>query len=94
MIRKHIIVRDRYQITIPDEIRSELSWLKLNEVLTAYVEDGKLIIEPIARAKRKRKKEKSWEEIYKDMEMVRELMVPYNDGQDSTKLINEDRESR
>lgn len=46
-------IRQRGQLTIPDEIRERLSWVNINEAVRIKTEgDNKIIIEPYEREKK------------------------------------------
>jgi len=43
------VIRQRGQITIPDKLREELSWLQVGEVVGLVIEDDEVRVKPKAR---------------------------------------------
>lgn len=41
-----VVIRDKYQMTIPDKIREELSWVRPNTAIEVTWSDDKIILQP------------------------------------------------
>jgi bifunctional DNA-binding transcriptional regulator/antitoxin component of YhaV-PrlF toxin-antitoxin module len=79
-----IIVRDRYQITIPDLIRHNLSWLAPGKAIRLKLNKTQLLLESYE------KKTVNWTEILNQIKAIRKSM-----GNESlTAFVIKDRENR
>lgn len=78
-------IRDRWQITIPDEIRKILSWLKPESVVSVAVTAKKeLIIKPYIQEQKV-----NWKRIWEGIEQARSIKGKRGN---LSKFIIEDRE--
>ena len=60
------IIRDRYQLTIPEEIRKNLNWLKTQKVVRwVLVGEDKVLVEPYQESA------VSWPEIWENLKKVK-----------------------
>lgn len=81
------IIRDRGQLTIPDEIRQSLKWVSPNFVVQLVVfEKNKIIIEPY----KYQKKENQWQKIWEGINLARSFKGKRGD---LSKFIINDREN-
>ena len=59
-----VIIRDRYQLTIPESIRENLPWLTPGAAMHLSLVENKLIIKPY------QEKMINWKKIWKVLELV------------------------
>lgn len=79
-----IIVRDRYQITIPDLIRKKLVWLAPQRVVSIKtISKEKILIEPY------QEKNIAWDKIWQSFEKIQKSGCQFS----STSFISKDRKS-
>lgn len=84
-IQTTAIIRDRWQITIPDEIRKILSWVKPDSVVSVGVTAKKeLVIKPYIQEQKL-----NWKRIWEGIELARSLKGKRGN---LSKFIIEDRE--
>jgi len=63
------VVRDRYQITIPDEVRQLITWAQPKSIVSIKVTDGKeLVIKPF---ESKQEDKVNWEKVWKAIHEAR-----------------------
>lgn len=63
-------IRQRGQLTIPDQIRQKFSWLKENTVVTIVASPtGEIIIKPLSVSASSDKP--NWDEIWRKIKLVR-----------------------
>jgi len=63
------VVRDRYQITIPDEVRQLINWAQPKSIISIKVTDKKeLIIKPF---EPKQEDKVNWEKVWKAIHEAR-----------------------
>ncbi|MEK7079380.1 MAG: hypothetical protein AAB929_04895 [Patescibacteria group bacterium] len=85
------IIRDRWQLTIPDEIRKIVSWAKPQSVVSFRVTaKNELMIKPF---ELKQEREVNWGEVWK---AIREARIISSKGKkvSLSQFIIEDRERR
>lgn len=88
-IQTTAIVRNRYQITIPDEIRKVLDWAKPNSVVSVGVTANKeLLIKPFEPDEGKKI---DWREVWKAIHEARAISAKGKRGSLS-RFIVKDRE--
>jgi len=67
------IIRDRYQLTIPEEIRKNLSWLEAQKVVRwVLVGEDKVLVEPYQASA------VSWPEIWENLKKIKNWGVKSN----------------
>ena len=60
------VIRDRYQLTIPEEIRKNLSWLEAQKVVRwVLVDEDKVLVEPY------RGSAVGWPEIWENLKKIK-----------------------
>ena len=78
------IVRDRGQLTIPNDIREVIDWMTPASVVTIYIETtNKLVIQPHFI-----EKQINWEEIWNQVKLARSFI---GESGNLSKFIAEDR---
>lgn len=78
------IIRDRGQLTIPDDIREVTGWITPASVVTIYMEKpNKLVIQPHFI-----EKQINWEEIWNQVKLARSFI---GESGNLSKFIAEDR---
>ncbi len=60
------VIRDRYQLTIPEEIRRDLNWLEIQKVVRlVLIGEGRVLVEPY------QANTPNWPEIWKSLEKIK-----------------------
>lgn len=78
-----VSIRDRGQITIPDNFRATYQWLKTGSVLVVSLQKNKVILTPY-----EDKKVSNWKEIWEKIEIARAIK---GKGGNLAKFVAEDR---
>ena len=82
-------IRQRGQLTIPDQIRQKFSWLKENSVVTITASPiGEIVIKPIAESS---SDQPDWDEIWRRIHLTRSFKGKTK-GKSLTQFIIEDRQ--
>ena len=91
MKNKKIIVRERFQVTIPDELRELVSWLQVGGAVNITVKENKIILSENSESEND--SDQNWEKFFDGFDQVREIAKKYKTEQDSTDIIRKDRDS-
>ena len=84
------IIRDRGQLTIPENIRNDVSWAGVGSVVTISKNDhNEIVIRPYSAVSDK----VDWDKLWEDIKRVRSYKGK-NETRSAAKMINEDRKSR
>lgn len=58
------VIRDRFQLTIPESIRGSLSWLTPGTAVRLLLKSGQLVVQPY------QEKTVDWKKIWRVLELV------------------------
>ena len=81
----HAVIRDRWQMTLPDEVRV-FEWLRMGAVVEFEPEEEKLVMRPY-----RSKSAVDWKEIWRGIKLCRSFKPKKRSEKSASEFILEDR---